>query len=275
ATDFSVCAQQLVVAWILLVKPEQFRLLRSCFFAFRTDIAPPKRRRFHYKKMDRTARGYLSDERDVKRGQGRNPENRDALRNRRAITLECVDQSQSERRLMLTRSGLLQLAPKDRLPFIPLACVPIQNHLRAKDEVLVENVSDSSGQLIGAQFGAFTAEIIGDRSKLRTGSKARKIFHDPPRHYILIKQICRFGSRESILQEIVKELLWKRKLHVRANAMACCDLLFKPAAHAIALHEYNFRQERRAKWIGYKLGQLVGQPLKAVAGMQGEAGMGR
>jgi hypothetical protein len=51
--------------------------------------------------------------------------------------------------------------------------------------------------------------------------------------------------------------------------------LFEPAAHAVALHEYNFRQERRAKWIAYKLGQLVGQPLKAVAGMQDEAGMGR
>jgi len=73
----------------------------------------------------------------------------------------------------------------------------------------------------------------------------------------------------------VKEFLWKRKLHVRANAMAFCDLLFEPAAHAVALHEYNFRQERRAKWIAYKLGQLVGQPLKAVAGMQDEAGMGR
>jgi hypothetical protein len=83
------------------------------------------------------------------------------------------------------------------------------------------------------------------------------------------------GSRESILQEIVKELLWKRKLHVRANAMAFCDLLFEPAAHAVALHEYNFRQERRTKRIGYKLGQLVGQALKAVAGTQDEAGMGR
>jgi hypothetical protein len=83
------------------------------------------------------------------------------------------------------------------------------------------------------------------------------------------------GSRESVLQKIVKEFLWKRKLHVRANAMAFCDLLFEPAAHAVALHEYNFRQERRAKRIGYKLGQLVGQPLKAIAGMQGEAGMGR
>src|SRR4029077_9994833 len=195
-----------------------FWLLRSCFFAFRTNIAPPKRRRFHYKKMDRTARGDFSDERDVKRGQGRDPEDRDALRNRRAITLECVDQSQPERRLMLARSGLLQLAPTDRLPILPLARVPIQNHLRPKDEVLVERVSDSSGQLIGAQFGAFAAEIVGDCSKLRTGSKARQIFHDPPRHYILIKKICRFGLRESVLQKIVKELLWKRKLHIRANA---------------------------------------------------------
>jgi hypothetical protein len=49
--------------------------------------------------------------------------------------------------------------------------------------------------------------------------------------------------------------------------MTFCDLLFKPPAHAVALHEYNFRQERRGKWIGYKLDQLVGQPLKAVAGM--------
>jgi len=135
-------------------------------------------------------------------------------------------------------------------------------------------VSDSSGQLIGAQFGAFTAEIIGDRSKLRTGSKARQVFHDPPRHYLPIEQIRRFGLRESVLQKIVKEFLWKRKLHVRANAMAFCNLLFEPAAHAVALHDYNFWQERRAKWIGDQLGQLVGQPLKAVAGMQGEAGMG-
>ena len=176
---------------------------------------------------------------------------------------------------MLTRSGLLQLAPKDRLPLVPLACVPIQNHLRAKDEVLVESVSDSSGQLIGAQFGAFTAEVMGDRSKLRTSSKARQILHDPPRHYLLIEKIRRFRLRESVLQKIVKEFLWKGKLHVRANAMAFCDLLFEPAAHAVALHQYNFRQERRAKRIGYKLRQLVGQPLKAVAGMQDEAGMGR
>src|SRR5207237_931925 len=84
--------------------------------------------------------------RDVKRGQGRDPEDRDALRNRRAITLECVDQSQPERRLMLTRSVLLQLAPKNRLPIVPLACVPIQNHLRAKDAVLAERVSDCSSQ---------------------------------------------------------------------------------------------------------------------------------
>ena len=136
-------------------------------------------------------------------------------------------------------------------------------------------MSDSSGQLIGAQFGAFTAEVIGDRSKLRTSSKARQIFHDPPRHYLLIEKIRRFRLRESVLQKIVKEFLWKRKLHVRANAMAFCDLLFEPAAHAVALHEYNFRQKSRAKWIGDELGQLVGQPLKAVAGMQGEAGMGR
>src|SRR4029077_2981948 len=117
--------------------------------------------------MDRTAHGNFSDERDEKGGRGRDPKDRDALRNGRAITLECVDQSQPERRLMLARSGLLQLAPKDRLQIGPLACVPIQNHLRAKDEVLVESVSDSSGQLIGALFDAFTAEIIGDRSKLR------------------------------------------------------------------------------------------------------------
>ena len=57
--------------------------------------------------------------------------------------------------------------------------------------------------------------------------------------------------------------------------MAFCDLLFEPAAHAVALHDYNFRQERRVKWIGGELGELIGQPLKAVAGMQGEAGMGR
>src|SRR5205814_10093327 len=98
--------------------------------------------------MDRTVRGNFSNERDVKRGQGRDPEDRDALRNRRAITLECVDQSQLERRLMLTRSVLLQLAPKNRLPTVPLACVPIKHHLRAKDEVLFESVCDSTAQLI-------------------------------------------------------------------------------------------------------------------------------
>src|SRR5437660_11355649 len=103
---------------------------------------------------------------------------------------------------MLTRSGLLQLAPKDRLPLVPLACVPIQNHLRAKDEVLVESVSDSSGQLIGAQFGAFTAEVMGDRSKLRTSSKARQILHDPPRHYLLIVKIRRFRFRVIFLKHI-------------------------------------------------------------------------
>src|SRR5205807_9661247 len=71
ATDFSVCAQQLVVACFFLVKAEQLWLFRSCLFAFRTNIAPPKRRRFHHKKMDWTARGNLADERDVKRRQGR------------------------------------------------------------------------------------------------------------------------------------------------------------------------------------------------------------
>src|SRR5437763_7342998 len=117
------------------------------------------RGRFQHKKMDRTERANFSDERDVKRRQSRDPEDRDALRNRRALTLECIDQLQSQRRLMLARGGLLQLAPKDRLPILPLARVPIQNHLRAKDEILVENVSDFSGQLKGAQFTAFAAEV--------------------------------------------------------------------------------------------------------------------
>src|SRR5438128_10037340 len=96
-------------------------------------------------------------------------------------------------------------------------------------------------------------------------NKARQIFHDPPRHHLLIEKIRRFGLRESALQKIVKEFLWKRKLHVRANAVAVCDLLFEPAAHAVALHDDNFWQERRAKWIGDELGQLVGLPLQKVA----------
>jgi hypothetical protein len=152
---------------------------------------------------------------------------------------------------VLAGSGPLQFAPKQRLPILPLARVPIQNHFRAKDDVLVENVSDSSGQLIGAQFSALAAHVICHRRELRTGRKAGQILHDPPRHHVLIEKIRRFGLRESVLEKIAKEILWKRELHIGANALAFCDLLLEPAPHAVALHNDNFRQEGRPQRIGH------------------------
>ena len=144
---------------------------------------------------------------------------------------------------MLSGNSPLQFAPEDRLPILPFARVPIQNHLWSKDEILIENVSDSSGQLIGEQIRAFAAEVICDRSKLRTDSKARQIFHDSPRHHVLAEKRRRFGLRKGALQEVLKELLRKWELHVRTNAVTFCDLLLKPASHAVALHNDNFREE--------------------------------
>ena len=74
--------------------------------------------------MDRAVRGDFPDERDIKGRQGRDAENRDAFRNGCAVTLDCIDQLQPERRLMLAGSRLLQFAPEDVLPILPLACIP-------------------------------------------------------------------------------------------------------------------------------------------------------
>jgi len=169
---------------------------------------------------------------------------------------------------MLLRRGTLYLTPKRRLPIVAFTSVPIQNHPRAKDQILIEDVRDFPGEFVSPELAAFARQITGNGIEARVWRQSRQQFHNPPGHRVTPINFRARTFRERRLEETVEKILWKEKTHIRANAMVSSNLLDQPPLHPIALDHDNLRRKWFAKRLGQNLGELVSENLKAVTGIE-------
>ena len=96
---------------------------------------------------------------------------------------------------MWTGAVLDQLSPKQRLPAMVLivATVPGPDHIRAKNLILVEQVSDPLGQLEALEFLLIAADVIAQRFESGLVEASGKEPQDLPGHDGRIEGRCDRG----------------------------------------------------------------------------------
>ncbi|OPY09117.1 MAG: hypothetical protein A4E66_01774 [Syntrophus sp. PtaB.Bin001] len=159
--------------------------------------------------------------------------------------------------------------PEFGLPFFFVAFLnsplPVQDHLRAEDEIGIEELGDFSRQLIAFEPLGIIVQIGGQRLETRARRANRQQLHNPPGRKFRVINPLLVPSRQNGLKNIRDHAPGKGELHIGANPMKSGQLHGNPTFHALALDNDDLRSKRRNRRFAQNIGQPLRKDFHAVA----------
>ena len=222
--------------------------------------------------------GERGEQVEVQRRQGRNAENAHPGREAREPRRRGSDGAQEIRRLRsdVRRAVTRHQCPPERgLPVDATAALPIQDHVRTEDDVLVERIGDTGGELNPSDPVLVTSQVCAQGDTLRPVQQLRQHSGDRPQQRLGLQDgagsgVRRQGRRDRADDQVPRE----RKIRIGPHAEPLRQLHRQPAFHTFALHDDALGRCRRGHRPSHKLGEHLDENLHAIAAMDVHRRMG-